>query len=88
MALLEGRMHGEGAVMRHLTILGYKLQHEQSPLHEFDFSVGCLAADLRDGIRLCKLMELLAGEHPPLENCYCDSNIFHHMDSCISWGSS
>ena len=63
-ALLEGRMHGEGAVMRHLASLGYRLQHEQSALHEFDFSVGCLAVDLRDGIRLCKLMELLAGEHP------------------------
>ena len=54
-------MHGEGAVLRHLKSLGFRLQHQQSALHEFDFSVGCLAVDLRDGIRLCKLMELLAG---------------------------
>ena len=60
-ALLEGRMHGEGAVLRHLKSLGFRLQHQQGALHEFDFSVGCLAADLRDGIRPCKLMELLAG---------------------------
>ena len=51
--------------MRHLASLDYRLQHEQSALHELDFSVGCMATDLRDGIRLCKLMEVLAGERPP-----------------------
>lgn len=59
--LLEGRLHGEGQVLRRLASLGYRLAHEQSALHEFDFSVGCLAADLRDGIRLCKVVEVLAG---------------------------
>ena len=62
-ALLEGRLRGGGAVLRHLASLGYRLQHEQSALHEFDFSVGCMATELRDGIRLCKLLEVLAGGH-------------------------
>lgn len=54
-------MHGEGDAVRHMASMGYRLTHTQSPLHEYDFSVASLAADLRNGLRLCKLLDLLAG---------------------------
>jgi hypothetical protein len=60
-ALLEGRLLGTGNVVRQLATLGFALRFEQSALHEFDFSVGALAVDLRDGVRLCKLTEMLTG---------------------------
>ena len=61
-ALLEGRLLGTGNIVRQLSTLGFALRFEQSALHEFDFSVGALAVDLRDGVRLCKLTEMLTGE--------------------------
>ncbi len=62
--LLEGRLLGTGNVARQLSTLGFPLGFEQSALHEFDFSVNVLAVDLRDGIRLCKLTEMLTGASP------------------------
>ena len=56
-------MFGEGDVLRHLGQLGYRLSHEQDPLAEFDFALTNLAVDLRDGLRLCKVTELLTGRH-------------------------
>lgn len=52
---------GEGNILHHLRHCAYKLTHEQSPLHELDFAVSSLAADLGDGLRLCKLAEKLTG---------------------------
>ncbi|KAK9814207.1 hypothetical protein WJX72_002306 [[Myrmecia] bisecta] len=58
---LRGRLFGEGDVMRHLSGLGFRLQYQQDPLAEFDFGISNLALDLRDGLRLCKLVETLTG---------------------------
>ncbi|XP_058197732.1 uncharacterized protein LOC131313441 isoform X2 [Rhododendron vialii] len=52
-------MHGEGNLLAHLVIVGYKVSHHQSPLNEFDFSVTELFVDLRDGVRLCRAIQLL-----------------------------
>lgn len=57
-------LRGEGNILHHLRHCSYRPTHEQSPLHEFDFAVGSLAADLGDGLRLCKLAEKLTGERP------------------------
>lgn len=38
---------------------GYVLTHKQTYIHEFDFSVDCLGTDLRDGVRLTKVMEII-----------------------------
>lgn len=48
--------------MRHLASNGYRLAYEQDPRAEFVFGVTNLALDLRNGMRLCKLIELLCGE--------------------------
>lgn len=44
---------------RALTHLDYGVEHSQSPLEEFEYTVANLAVDLRDGVRLTRLVELL-----------------------------
>ncbi|XP_073016437.1 uncharacterized protein [Primulina eburnea] len=56
-------MHGEGNLLAHLVIVGYKLLYQQSPLVEYDFKITDLFEDLRDGVRLCRAIELL--KHDP-----------------------
>lgn len=46
-----------GDVTRHLKRFGYVLTHKQSYLDEFDYAFNNLAVDLRDGVRLTKVME-------------------------------
>jgi len=58
---LHGRLVGEGNLLRHLDLLGYKLAYSQSPLMEFPFAISNLAVDLRDGLRLIKVAEVLTG---------------------------
>ena len=55
-------MFGEGDMMRHLSQLTYRLLYSQDPLAEFDFSLVSMSADLKDGLRLCKLAEALTGK--------------------------
>lgn len=52
-------MRGEGDINRHLQHLGYVVSHVQKPLDELDFTVRHVSADLRDGIRLGRLVEML-----------------------------
>ena len=57
--VLRSCLKGEGDIVRHLSFLGYTLNYEQTPVSEFDFSVKDIAVDLRDGLRLCKLIDIL-----------------------------
>ena len=59
-AALQASCHGEGDVLRHLGHVGYKLYHEQAPIREYDMTCTNLAVDLRDGVRLCRLVEVLS----------------------------
>ncbi|KAG1347338.1 putative protein abnormal spindle [Cocos nucifera] len=52
-------MHGEGSLLAHLVILGYKVNYQQFPLSEYDFNVRNLFEDLQDGILLCRSIQLL-----------------------------
>ncbi|QCD79727.1 myosin V [Vigna unguiculata] len=52
-------MHGEGNLLTHLVILGYKLSHQQEPLVEYDFMIRDLFVDLQDGLKLCRAIQLL-----------------------------
>ncbi|KAK9905711.1 hypothetical protein WJX75_004975 [Coccomyxa subellipsoidea] len=67
---LRGRMRGEGDVMRHLASLGLRLGYEQDPRTEFEFGIDSLAADLRSGVRLLRLTELLTGEVGLVQSCH------------------
>uniref|UniRef100_K3WS99 Calponin-homology (CH) domain-containing protein n=1 Tax=Globisporangium ultimum (strain ATCC 200006 / CBS 805.95 / DAOM BR144) TaxID=431595 RepID=K3WS99_GLOUD len=52
-------LSSEGRIDKHLKQLGYVLKHQQTPLDEIDVEIKNLAVDLRDGVRLAKLMEAL-----------------------------
>lgn len=56
-------LRGEADIVRHLHFLGYSLQYEQTFLDEFEWKVTSLATDLVDGVRLAKLVEMVAGVH-------------------------
>uniref|UniRef100_A0A671VNX9 Assembly factor for spindle microtubules n=1 Tax=Sparus aurata TaxID=8175 RepID=A0A671VNX9_SPAAU len=55
-------LSGEGILSRHLGYLGLPVSHVQTPLDEFNFAVKNLAVDLKCGIRLVRVMELLIQE--------------------------
>lgn len=48
-----------GDITRELRRLGYVLQHKQTFLDEFDYAFNNLAVDLRDGVRLTRVMEVI-----------------------------
>ncbi|KAF8096935.1 hypothetical protein N665_0298s0006 [Sinapis alba] len=52
-------MHGEGNLLAHLVIIGYKIPYQQSPVAEYEFRVRDLFGDLQDGVRLCRAIQLL-----------------------------
>ena len=58
-AALQASCHGEGDVLRRLGHYGYKLHHAQEPVREYDFRTENLAMELRDGVRLCRLVDAL-----------------------------
>ncbi|KAK7504479.1 hypothetical protein BaRGS_00004345 [Batillaria attramentaria] len=55
-------LSGEGDVTKHLAYLGYVVSHVQTPLDEFDYAVTNLCTDLRDGVRLGRIVMLLSGD--------------------------
>lgn len=50
---------GIGDITRHLRPLGYVVSHKQSYLDEYKFAVHNIAVDIRDGVRLTKVMEII-----------------------------
>lgn len=48
-----------GDITREMRRLGYVLQHKQTFLDEFDYAFNNLAVDLRDGVRLTRVMEVI-----------------------------
>ncbi|KNA22012.1 hypothetical protein SOVF_038020 [Spinacia oleracea] len=52
-------MHGEGNLLAHLVIVGYKVSYQQNPLIEYDFRITDLFEDIQDGVRLCRAIQLL-----------------------------
>ncbi|KAJ6737939.1 hypothetical protein OIU74_002992 [Salix koriyanagi] len=55
-------MHGEGNLLAHLVIIGYKVSYQQCSLVEYDFRVTDLFAELQDGVRLCRAIQLLQND--------------------------
>ncbi|PWA94869.1 IQ motif, EF-hand binding site [Artemisia annua] len=56
-------MHGVGNLITHLTIIGYKVSYQQNPLVKYVFKVTDLFNDLKDGVLLCRAIQLL--QHDP-----------------------
>ena len=55
-------LSGEGDFIKHLHQLGLDVAYEQKFIDEYDFNVTNLALDLRDGIRLCRMTEILTSD--------------------------
>ncbi|XP_015522413.1 protein abnormal spindle isoform X1 [Neodiprion lecontei] len=55
-------LSGVGDVTRVLKPYGYILVHKQTELDEYSYAVDNLSHDLRDGVRLCRIMELITGK--------------------------
>ncbi|KAJ6401897.1 hypothetical protein OIU84_014054 [Salix udensis] len=55
-------MHGEGNLLAHLVIISYKVSYQQCSLVEYDFRVTDLFAELQDGVRLCRAIQLLQND--------------------------
>lgn len=58
-ALTVCRMLNPSVGDRSLRNVGYTVSHKQYPLEEFDYNIANLAIDIRDGVRLTRLIELL-----------------------------
>eukprot|EP00210_Caulerpa_lentillifera_P009695 g9250.t1 len=56
---LKGSLFGEGDTVRQLEHMGYSLKYTQGAVLEFDYRVADFRLDFRDGIRSCKLAEIL-----------------------------
>ncbi|XP_044174469.1 abnormal spindle-like microcephaly-associated protein homolog isoform X2 [Acropora millepora] len=52
-------LKGEGDITKHLGFLGYSVTHTQKAIDEVDYAVSNIATDLRDGLRLTRVTELL-----------------------------
>ena len=81
--LSEELLAGEGDVNRHLFSMGYNPVFEQHPMDEFDFKVSNLATDLRDGVRLARLYEIME-EKAPLTTCRVRDRANWHL-WCLLW---
>ncbi|WCJ20235.1 hypothetical protein M5689_002483 [Euphorbia peplus] len=60
--LSSDNMLGEGNLLAHLVIVGYKVSYQQNPLVDYDFKVTDLCEDLQDGVRLCRAIQLLQND--------------------------
>ncbi|KAI5810071.1 hypothetical protein DFH27DRAFT_495362, partial [Peziza echinospora] len=58
-ALARMMLPSLGDVARPLSHMGYTLEHMQHPLEEYNYHIAHLAIDMRDGVRLIRLVELL-----------------------------
>ncbi|XP_023518999.1 abnormal spindle-like microcephaly-associated protein homolog isoform X1 [Cucurbita pepo subsp. pepo] len=56
-------MHGEGNLVAHLVIMGYKVSYTQLPISDYDFKITNLFVDIQDGVRLCRAIQLLLNDY-------------------------
>jgi hypothetical protein len=54
-------LSAEGNVLKHLTKMGLHVGFQQAPLDEIELGVTNLAMDLRDGVNLARLAEIMTG---------------------------
>jgi abnormal spindle-like microcephaly-associated protein len=54
----------EGDITKHLARIGLKVHYSQQPIDEIDYSIDNLAVDIRDGVRLARMTEILSNRAP------------------------
>ncbi|XP_042413088.1 abnormal spindle-like microcephaly-associated protein homolog isoform X1 [Zingiber officinale] len=55
-------MHGEGNLLAHLLTLGYKVNHQQNPISEYEFNMKDLFEEIQDGVLLSRAIQLLRND--------------------------
>jgi abnormal spindle-like microcephaly-associated protein len=61
-ALAEIFLVGEHKISNRFHLQGFEFSYKQSSRQEYNYQVQNVAVDLRDGIRLSKLVELVTGD--------------------------
>lgn len=54
----------EGNIIKHMCRIGLTVSYKQSPIDETDYTIQNLATDLRDGVRLGRMTEILTCREP------------------------
>lgn len=62
-------LSGIGDVTKVLRGHNYVLTHRQTYIEEYDYAVTDIRRDLRDGVRLCRIMELVTGVRELTQRC-------------------
>lgn len=63
-------LSAEGNIIKHLYRIGLTVSYKQSPVDEIDYTIENLATDLRDGVRLGRMTEILTCREPKsVVNC-------------------
>ena len=57
-------LSAEGDIIKHLSRIGITVSYEQKAVDEVDYTVENLAVDLRDGVRLGRVTEILTCQEP------------------------
>lgn len=63
-SLCRDFLSSEGDITKHLSRIGVTVGYKQEPIDELDFTVENLAADIRDGVRLARMAEILFNVKP------------------------
>ncbi|KAK0096791.1 hypothetical protein PV326_004426 [Microctonus aethiopoides] len=62
-------LSGVGDITKILRTHGYVVSHKQTYLDEYNYAVKDISSDLRDGVRLCRVMELIIGDRTLTSQC-------------------
>lgn len=62
-------LSGIGDITKVLKSYEYVVSYKQTYLDEFDYAVTSIQNDLRDGVRLCRVMELISGRSDLTRQC-------------------
>ncbi|KAI4502823.1 hypothetical protein M0802_001867 [Mischocyttarus mexicanus] len=62
-------LSGIGDLTKVLKSYEYVVSYKQTYLDEFDYAVTSIQSDLRDGVRLCRVMELISGRSDLTRQC-------------------
>ncbi|XP_074586575.1 uncharacterized protein LOC141842259 [Curcuma longa] len=78
-------MHGEGNLLAHLLILGYKVNHQQNPISEYEFNVKDLSEEIQDGVLLSRAIQLLRNDASILSKLMVPPNTSKkRLQNCIN----
>ena len=58
-AVCRDLLFKEGNIFKHLSKMGLSFEYKQAPIDEYNYAIENLAIDLRDGVRLARMAEIL-----------------------------